>query len=461
MSNIRVSLRESIQASPSTMNRLLAFAIITAVALCGCATFKKRPLSATQSLQNFEERSLSNPGLRQFLAAQHAGGGSWGVERLALAAAYFHGDVTIARSEADEAAAGIKTAGQSPNPVLTFSPTYDTSAPPPWILGGMIDVPIETAGKRGKRLAEARAMTAAAEFRVAMAAWDARTKVRAAMLDLYAAQENSALLTLEVALHQEAVTKLDAQVKAGSVSAFEVLQERLGFNRSQLALRDAEKLAATSRAQLASAVGISSAALDAVTLDFSAFTSLPRTPGPGVRRHALTDRADLLAALSDYAAADADLRLQIAKQYPDVHLQPGYLLDQTDNKWSLGLSIELPIINQNRGPIAQANAHRNTVGAKFEAKQAAVFGEIEIALAAYRAARAKADTAVTLAEEAAHASETTKRMVDVGELVPLELTRRRIEASAANISRVEARVQAQQAAGALEAALQTPLRAVK
>jgi outer membrane protein TolC len=404
---------------------------------------------------------LSDAGLRKFLTEQGAAGGSWNIERLALAAAYFHGDVVVARAEAEEAAAGIKTAGQSPNPVLTFSPTYNTTTPPPWILGGLIDVPIETAGKRGKRLAEARAMTEAAKFRVAMAAWNARTKVRSAMLDLYSAQENGALLTTEVALHQEAVTKLDLQVKAGSASAFELIQERLGFNRSKLALHDAEKLAATSHAQLASAAGVSSAALDAVTLDFSAFTSLPPTPGSGVRRHALTNRADLLAALADYAAADADLRLQIAKQYPDVHLQPGYLLDQTDNKWSLGLSIELPIINQNRGPIAQANSRRKTVGAKFEAKQAAVFGEIETALAAFRQARAKADTAATLADEAAHASDTTKRMVDAGELVPLELTRRRIEASEANLSRLESRIQAQQAVGALEAALQTPLRSGK
>ncbi len=322
-------------------------------------------------------------------------------------------------------------------------------------------MPIETAGKRAKRIAQARAAANAARLRIASAAWIARSRVRAAMLDLYAARENSALLTTEVALHAEAVTKLDAQVKAGSVPAFELLQERLGFNRSKLALHDAEKLAATARAQLASAAGVSGAALDAVTLDFSDFTSLPPAPGPGVRRRALTHRADLLAALADYAAADADLRLQIAKQYPDVHLNPGYQLDQADNKWALGLSVELPILNQNRGPIGQANARRKTVGARFEAKQAAVFGEIETARAAYRAARAKAATAATLAEEAAHASATTQRMVEAGELAPLELTRRRIEASAANLSRLEARIQAQQAAGQIEAAVQVPLRPKK
>jgi outer membrane protein TolC len=441
------------------MNRSLLLALAFAAAPIGCAKYSKRPLDAGHTATAFGARSLNDPGLRNFFAAQRASGGSWNVERLALAAAYFHGDVAVARAEAEEAAAGIKTAGQSPNPVLSFSPGYNatTTGISPWIISPSLDVTIETAGKRGKRLAQARAAAESARLHVADVSWTARTKVRAAMLDLFAARENSALLTAEVALHDEAVKKLDAQVKAGESPAFELIQERLGLNRSKLALHDAEKLAATSRAQLAAAVGVSSAALDAVTLDFSAFTSLPPVPGAGVRRRALTNRADLLAALADYAAADAELRLEIAKQYPDVHLNPGYELDQTDNKWSLGLSIELPIVNQNRGPIAQAVARRKTVGAKFEAKQAAVFGEIEIALAAYRAARAKADTANKLADDSARASDTTKRMVEAGELASIELIRRRIEASAATLSRAEARVQAQQAAGQLEAALQTPL----
>ena len=42
---------------------------------------------------------------------------------------------------------------------------------------------------------------------------------------------------------------------------------------------------------------------------------------------ALTHRADVLAALAEYAAAEALLRSEIAKQYPDIHLNPGYSFD--------------------------------------------------------------------------------------------------------------------------------------
>ena len=382
------------------------------------------------------------------------------MDRLALAGAYFQEEVAVARAEAEEAAAGIQTAGQMPNPILSFSPGYNTSSKgiSPWIVAPSLDVTIETAGKRGQRVASARARAEAAQLRVAAAAWGTRAKVRKAMLDLHAAQENAGLLRTEVALHEGAVEKLLALVNVGESPGFELTQERLGLSRAKLALHDAEKQSATARAQLASAIGVSTAALDAVTLDFSAFKNLPATPGSQLRERALTHRADLLALLAEYAAADAELRLQIAKQYPDIHLGPGYEFDQGDDKWSLGFGVELPILNQNRGPIAEAEAKRKTAGAKFEAKQQAVFGEIETALASYRAANTKVATAARLAEESAHASNTTRSMVDAGELAPLELTRRGIETSAAKLSLLEARIQAQQAAGELEAALQHPLR---
>jgi outer membrane protein TolC len=97
----------------------------------------------------------------------------------------------------------------------------------------------------------------------------------------------------------------------------------------------------------------------------------------------LQGRSDIQSALAEYAAAEADLQLQIAKQYPDVHLSPGYQYDQGDNKWSLGVTFELPLLNQNQGPIAEARARRLESAARFTELQAKVIGEIDRASAAY------------------------------------------------------------------------------
>jgi len=423
-----------------------------------CAHFQPRPLSAEQTSADFNTRSLSDHGLRGFLAGQKTSSGSWTVDRLSLAAAYFHPDVALARAEADEAAAAIKTAQMRPNPVFTFAPQYASfraPAPTPWFFGPSLSIPIETAGKRSKRTEQALAAAEAARWRVSSRAWVARSRVRTAMLELHGARENIRLLETEQKLHDEAIKKLTAQMQAGDVSPFELTQARLMLNRTRLSLQDAQRLAATGEAKLASAVGIPLHALKSARLDFSAFHRLP-DPGNS-RRRALTQRADLMALLAEYAASEAALKLEIARQYPDVNVAPGYDYNSGQNRWQLGLNLPIPL-NQNRGPIAQAEARRVTAEKRFLAQQATIQGEHDIALAAYQASRAKAATAAQLAKEAATSSDTTKRMVEAGQVSALELTRRQIEASTANVALLAAQLEAQTAAGALEDAMQATLK---
>jgi outer membrane protein TolC len=436
----------------------ILFALLTA-ALTSCGSYQAHPLSAEVSAASFAGRSLSDSGLRQFLIEQKAENGTWEVNRLALAAAYFHPDVTVARAEAGELAAAIKTAKQRPNPVFTFGPQYASfhrNTITPWFLAGNVFYQIETAGKRTRRMEQAMAAAEAARWRVSARAWTARSRVRVAMLELHSARENIRLLETEQRLHDEAIKKLTAQMEAGDVSPFELTQARLALNRTRLALQDAQRLAATGEAKLAAAVGVPLSALKNITLDFSGFTRLPAQSTSSSRRLALTQRADLMALLADYAAAESALRLEYAKQYPDVRLGPGFDYNQGQNRWQLGVSLELPI-NGNRGPIAQAEAKRKSAEARFLAQQDTIQGELNIALAAYEASRKKAETAATLSQEAAAAAGTTKRMVDAGELSPLELTRRQIEASTANLARMAADIEAQTAAGALEDAMQARL----
>src|SRR6185436_12086335 len=65
---------------------------------------------------------------------------------------------------------------------------------------------------------------------------------------------------------------------------------------------------------------------------------------------------------------------------PDIHLNPGYQWDQGENKWQLGVSMELPVLNRNQGPIAEAKAKRDEAAARFLALQSRVISEIDRAL---------------------------------------------------------------------------------
>ncbi|MDD2661049.1 MAG: hypothetical protein PHY54_15445 [Methylococcales bacterium] len=88
---------------------------------------------------------------------------SWDIDRLTLAAIYYHPDLALARAQAETADAAITTAGQRPNPNITLSPTWVTNLAAgitPWIIAAYINLPIETAGKRGFRLDKTRHLVA-------------------------------------------------------------------------------------------------------------------------------------------------------------------------------------------------------------------------------------------------------------------------------------------------------------
>ena len=145
--------------------------------------------------------------------------------------------------------------------------------------------------------------------------------------------------------------------------------------------------------RFAEALGLTPRALEGIEIDFSVDTDLAGGALAGlspeeIRRRGLENRADLKAALAEYEATQSALQLEIARQYPDVRIGPGYEYDQGLNKWAVvGISVELPVMNRNQGPIGEAEARRSEAAARFVALQAQAIAEIDRALANQEAAR--------------------------------------------------------------------------
>ena len=445
-----------------------AGAALTLVILlaAGCAQYESQPLSAEHAAADFQSRTLTDPGLRAFIetnlsAALTVGAPpTWDFTSLTLAAFYYHPDLDVARAKWATAEAGKTTAAERPNPILSVTPGYNatTGIPSPWFVTPTLDLPIETAGKRGYRLAHAQQLSEAARLRLATVAWQIRGRLRQTLVNLYAARATEGLLRQQQITQEQVLRLLEAQLAAGAVSPFEVRQARVAFDRSRLALHDAERQRGEAHAQLASAIGIPMSALDSAVLSFAGLSEPPPAlPSPGLRRQALFNRTDILGALADYAASEAALRLEIAKQFPDLHLSPGYEFDQGDHKWSLGLSVTLPVFNQNQGPIAEAEARRAENAAQFNALQARVLGELDRTTAAYHAALAKAATAGTLLTNLQKQREAAWARLDAGEISRLEVSTVELELNQAALNRVETLATAQQAFGDLESALQSPV----
>src|SRR6185437_441584 len=206
------------------------------------------------------------------------------------------------RAKLDAAEAAVITAGARPNPTLSLSPSYDTSSEPgisPWTLGFTLDVPIETAGKRGYRIAEARHLANAATLTVASVAWQIRARLRDSLVQLQAAERSEQILSRQLAAGSEAARLLSDRLRVGEASATEVEVVRLAADRSALQLQDARGQTMQARLAVAAALGVPEAALERIELDFASLERLP-TPEQAApsQEQALLDRTDVLGALA-------------------------------------------------------------------------------------------------------------------------------------------------------------------
>jgi outer membrane protein TolC len=434
-----------------TLPEILLLAVVTLPGV-SCVQFKAKPLSAATSAAAFEGRTLADAGLQNRTLT---------LENLAPAALKLHPEIATAKAEAEAVKAAAKTAATRPNPSASFIPTRvanPAAGDSPWLAGFTLDIPIETAGKRSRRMEHARELANAAVLRVAEASWKVRVKLRKAWLDLFAAERRSELLAAQLKSQEESVRLLESSVQAGESSRRELMQSRLLMIQSRLLAGGAKKSAAEARADLASALGIPAAALTPARFDFRSLENPARELATKrLRQGAFTQRSDVLAALADYAAAEAALRLEIAKQLPDVHLGPGYEFDQGLNKWSLGFTVPLPLFDRNRGPIAEAEAKRTAAAAKFHALEAKISGELDHALASYRGALEKLSTADELTADTKKQLDSAEAVIKAGEGGRLALLTAQVEHNAAALGRLDALIEAQQALGTLEDAAQTVL----
>ncbi len=436
--------------------------------LASCAHFHPKPLSASASIVRFESRSLEAPGLRAFLAANHlaapAPGASWSLQELTLTAVYYQPALAEAREKLLAAQAARITAGERPNPSISVAPGYDTGVPGavhPWIVPLTFDWPIETAGRRGDRLAEALHLAAAARWDLVGELWQVRSRVRAALLARYAARRSESLLGREESTRRAVVRLLERQLRAGNVSSYEAAQARIALDRVILARQAAAGELRQSRIALAGALGVPEHALHGARFSLAGLRAFPlQLTRPQVRQRALLERADVRAALERYAASQSALQLQIARQWPDIHIGPGFAWNSQlagDREWKLGLSLPLPLLNHNQGPIAQARAQRALAAAHFLTVQTTALTRIDSALAAYDSARAQLKTAGSLLHGLKRQLRSIHAQVRAGELQPLDLANAHLAYEAGAQGRLDALIGAQRALGRLEDAMESPL----
>jgi len=379
--------------------------------LAGCARYQPRPLDLAAHPSEYRARRLDDPKLLAWVGrwSQAPTGQHWNGRQLALAALGLRGDLARARAEWRAARVGERSAAARPRPGAQASVERAVSGSEgqsPWVisLAGLLNV--ELGGKRGARVQQARARTAIAEAELRSTAWRVAREAQAAGQRLAASESDLAAARREVGALVELEVRERARYQEASLSSAELARTGTEVQAARADAAAAEGAALEARTALAGALAVPLRALDSVTVavdsveDCAALASL----GPdSLGALALTARPEMGRSLADYAAAESQVRLEVARQYPDLELGPGFIWDQGVHRWTLALALPNLLGFRNRAPIAEAEAARAAAGARVAETQEILLSEVAAAVGLCRGAvleRVAADSQVVVAARA-------------------------------------------------------------
>lgn len=441
---------------------------LVTVALAGCATYQPKPITLAQLAVRFEARSFSSSDLHVYLEQQLGRELAvwpllrWDRRMLMFAAYYYSPALDVARAQWLSANADVETATLFPDPSLQLPFDYTLNhkgAGRPFTTGPVLDITIETAHKRAYRTEKESHLSEAARQNIRHQAWKVYSQLRDTLLTLYADRERIALLTQQVEGQQRIVRMLEKRVSVGEGAESDIYPASLALLQARVALTSTQNETQTMHARLANIIGVPVPALESirVNIDEFAHTDMP-VPRADARRTALFHRADLLGSLARYDASQSALQLEIAKQYPDIHIGPGYTYDVGASKINFGLAgITLPVLNRNEGGIAKAEAQRTEAAALTAALQDTILNELEQARLRYLASLETLRLSTVRLTTAHQQLASVQDSFNVGNIDRLQMTQASILYFSGALDHLNEVVAAQRAAGALEDAMQMQL----
>ncbi len=245
------------------------------------------------------------------------------------------------------AAADIDVAREHPNPDFTYESTRD--AP---YHAFVFSIPVETGGKRGRRVASGEAARDVVDSDLARGIADLRSDIRHAFYRLAAADRRAEVTRAIASVAGRVRDAAKARVDSGDAPRLDLVQ-------AELALARTTNLAATVEAERA-----------ALEDELDVLIGLPPGTGIAVSGDPFTDGlgqaaslpvaqggVDVVAADRRVAAANAGVDLAHALRTPDLAVEAGLTYDAPPDftfGWKAGVSLSLPIFTTHRAAVVRA-----------------------------------------------------------------------------------------------------------
>jgi len=370
-------------------------------------------------------------------------------------------------------AAAERTAAEHPNPAMDLFGEYvDTAARSgAWLYGVSLDFLLRRPGDRARARRNAAVQTAVAESDLAEAIWHVRASLRLALLDVASARDEAALLETLVGERQALLASGRAQADAGELARTETLASELELARAEQRLDHARARRLDAEARFAAAVGLPVSALEGVAVRWDRWADIAALEPAAAhdwRGEALIGRPEIVRAVREYDLADISLQGELARRWPEAHVNPGYSwghdgirqdpLNDVMHENALGVGMELPVFNQHQGAIGEALARRDTAREHLVAIQADLYEQIDRAQRAWPRARLAWEEAGAAAAIASRLREAEARALTAGITDRSGSLAAAVAATEAELLVLQAAYEAELAFGALEDAYRRPLQ---
>ncbi|MGD2141282.1 MAG: TolC family protein [Burkholderiales bacterium] len=439
--------------------------VLAGALLCACTghlPYREADLQEQATPAQFQDRSADDTSLADLVRAAGYDGQwppqYWRLGTLTLLGLYFNPQVDVARAQAAASQAALATAARrSPLSVELAAEHHSREVDDtPWTLGLAIGLPVGGASRREARVQQATFVADAAQIEIANSMWRVRGSIRDAVIDLLASTRRARLLEQRLSTHRDLVQLLQRRVDAGMASARELGRERTTMANvaAQLALEATAQ--ASAWGALARALGLPLQTTRSLAIAEDALEQPDTVADAALARgNALRNRLDVYLRLLEFGAADAELRLAVAKQYPVVRVSPGFLWDQGDQIWSLG-SLLVPPASAKEA-VREAEARREVAAKQFSALQLDTISEVERAREVLLAAKASVGAAQETLESAQAQFQRIRRYFEAGGGDRLQLVTARLEIVQARQNLLDAQIATLAAAARFEDAMQLPI----
>jgi len=284
--------------------------------------------------------------------------------------------LAAARLSRPIAAANVAVAGERPNPDLLLEKLRETPHE-----AATLSLPIETAGKRGRRIDVANADAASGEAEIARTTAATRNQVRRAFYMLLAAQRRAAEEEASLEIARRAAGAARDRYEAGAAPRLDSLQAELAAAQASNDAESARGLLAASRSQLNTLLDRPPQAPLAATGDLAAGT----VPEAGTAiAGALAHSTELQLLDRRIAAQAAKVSLARAQQVPNPVVQGAITHDALPEfvwGWRAGLTVTLPIFTQHRPEVEVEETTLAQLKAERDASAAQTAGAVTAAAA--------------------------------------------------------------------------------